>query len=316
MKASVYYSVQLAQSEYMLLWEKGMYTDIVARTFADLDDISVSYEGYGSACGKDEVIRFFEKLSADAAKNGSILRNDLPESQVIAESQNEKAAVGTWITMTGIIHGPAFGVPNPPYPYKYYIGKYENEYVPMKDGRWGIKSICWKPVLAVGNWTMDPAKGIGLFYTQPEKWPAPFCRRAVEEETDALTQTKVDIRLAVMTFAQQFFRDGVSAISTELFSAEAGRHAREMLDGTQEGFKGAPMLTSPIISVTEDLKEARIFLNTLYIKPYGTQVTSNKGRISARLIKGENGWRFETFDWQCYCTLVPWDVTGYWPENV
>jgi len=67
MKASVYYSVQLAQSEYMLLWEKGMYTDIVARTFADLDDISVSYEGYGSACGKDEVILFFEQLSADAA---------------------------------------------------------------------------------------------------------------------------------------------------------------------------------------------------------------------------------------------------------
>lgn len=316
MNAMVYYSVQFAMSEYMLLWEKGLYREIVDRTFATSEEISVSYSGYGLANGRKKTYDFFENLAEDVAKNGSILRNDLPESQYISVSDDGASAIGSWITMTGIIEGPTFGNAEPPYPYKYYIGKYENTFVPTSDGRWAIMSINWKPILAVGDWTMDPKTGIGLFYTQPEKWPTPMNRRPIDLVTDVVTETKCEIRTGIMKFAHDFTKKGVAAISKKMFSEEAGRHAREMLDGTQEGFKGALMLTSPIISLDDSNNRARVFLNTLYIKPYGDLVTSNKGRISITMKKSNDQWYFKTFDWQCYCTLNPWRVNEFWKENL
>ncbi len=316
MNAMIYYSVQFAMSEYMLLWEKGLYREITDRTFDVSEDISVSYCGYRAANGRKKVHDFFENLADDADQNGSILRNDLPESQYILASDDCTFATGSWITMTGIIEGPAFGNVKPPYPYKYYIGKYENTFVPTSDGRWAIKSISWKPILAVGDWTMNPKTGIGLFYTQPEKWPTPMHRRPIDPVVDIVTETKCEIRTEIMKFAHNFTKKGVAAITKKLFSEEAGRHAREMLDGTQNGFKGALMLTSPIISLDDGNDSARVFLNTLYIKPYGNRVTSNKGRISIMMEKANDQWYFKTFDWQCYCTLNPWVVNEFWKENL
>lgn len=316
MNAMIYYSVQFAMSEYMLLWEKGSYREIVDRTFDTSEEISVSYCGYGAANGREEVYAFFENLEKDAVQNGSILRNDLPESQYISVSNDGMLATGLWITMTGIIEGPAFGNAKPPYPYKYYIGKYENKFVPTSDGRWAIKSINWKPIIAVGDWAMNPKTGIGLFYTQPEKWPTPMHRRPIDPVTDIITETKCEIRTEIMKFAHNFTKKGVAAITEKIFSEEAGRHAREMLDGTRKGFKGALMLTSPIISFDEGNNVARVFLNTLHIKPYGDRVTSNKGRISIVSEKVSDHWYFQAFDWQCYCTLNPWVVSEFWEENL
>lgn len=316
MKSSDYYGIQFMQSRYLLMWENGMFDTILEEVFSSEEDISICYYGFqGKARGRKAVDDFFSRIKEKVIRNGSILRNDLPASQYIQVMEDKMTAKASWITMSAEILGPAYGNEEPPYPYPYHIGIYQNIFVKEKE-EWRLKHLDWKPLIDVGeNWRMNPKTCVGLYYSNPEKWPGPFEKHSyVFEEPTSKDDANIQVRTRLFQFAHEFTYWGKRAVTEDMFLPEAAEQVCSILPETKSGFHGTMLLTSPIVSLSEDLEQAEMFMNTALILPDGDFVIHSKGRICTRLKRIRGKWKFETFQWYKYASLDPWKMTGFYPE--
>lgn len=309
MSSRAYYGIQFIQSRYLLMWESGMFDTMVEETFSRSEDIAVNYQGFAhGASGRAEVRRFFEDVGELAQINGSIIRNDLPTSQYICVDEDGCAATGKWITMSAVIEGPAYGNMEPPYPYPYYIGIFENRYI-KENGEWRIKTLNWKPLLELGDWTMNPKTCIGLYYSDPEKWPRPFEKHSFDfDEPTAVDNANIDVRTLCFRFAHEFAAKGKRAVNEEFFTEQGMADALAMLPEEKNGFYGALLLTSPIVRISETLDSAEIFLSTGVLTPNGDSVIHSKGRICAKATACSGNWKIAEWKWYSYASLEPWPV--------
>ncbi len=317
MSSCDYYGIQFMQSRYLLMWESAMFDSIVEEVFCAGESISVNYEGFHPiARGREAVSRFFGDIKILAAENGSILRNDLPTSQYIRVcEENTVMASGEWITMSAVIEGPAYGNTEPPWPYSYQIGIYHNTFI-KENGEWRLQNLDWRPLISVGeDWKMNPKTCVGLYYSNPEKWPKPFEKHSFDFEPPGLRdEANIQVRSMLFHFAHEFTYHGKSAVRDDIFQKDAQEGVLAMLPDERNGFNGTLLLTSPIVQISEDLEQASMFMNTGVISPNGDTVIHRKGRICTTLKRYNSRWKFDTFQWYCYASLEPWKLTGFYPE--
>ena len=303
-KCCEFYGVQFAQGQYLMHWEARAFDSIVGKLFVKGEDISVSYEGLGTAIGHAAVKAFFARIADMSAATGGLLRLDMPPTQLITVDADGGHATGQWETLSYRVMGAAFGNDLRQAPLAYAIGRYCNRFA-LEDGLWKLVSIDWKPVLNFGDWHTKDAEAI---YQRPSQQPYPELRAVDDSTASPETIANLQVRSAAMRFFHDFNHAGLAAIDHR-FTPDAAEAARRMLTAPCRigSYGGTVLATSPIVAIEPN--RARLYLNISRILPVnGHAIAHSRGRVNAELQLTEQGWQFTDFQWHRYATMDPWPV--------
>ncbi len=312
MKASAYYGIQFAQSRYLLLWQCNRQKSIVEDVFDPSEEISVQYDVLVS--GRENVQRYFEIAERDQIANGGFIRNDAASSQFITILADGQEAIGNWTTLTGIIEVPQYGNVSEAKTLRYCLGRFNNKFK-LNEGIWRLATLHWEPIIEIEGWKLAKDQSLEKYCQEPKNWlEIPSRLQPISDDgVSHKTAESLLIRNTVMSFCHHFNCFGISSINPEWFSKAAMQSVMEMLKPLSGCKSGIVLATSPIVTVEDNLSQARLFMSVTHLKRLDdSKIEHQRGSVSIELIKSESepSWKIDKFDWYRYATLDPWTITG------